>query len=114
MCAIHGFFKQDNNLIQQMIKLAHHRGPDGNGAWSDSNITLGHNLLSIVDDAEASATASATSAAQSSASEIAGAIKEKPTFECDENFANDSSIPTTVPNKPIYGADDPTVANSER
>ena len=55
MCAIHGFFKQDNNLIQQMIKLAHHRGPDGNGAWSDSNITLGHNLLSIVDDAEASA-----------------------------------------------------------
>lgn len=55
MCAIHGFFKQDNNLIQQMIALAHHRGPDGNGAWSDSNITLGHNLLSIVDDAEASA-----------------------------------------------------------
>lgn len=54
MCAIHGFFKQDDDLIQQMIKLAHHRGPDGNGTWSDSNITLGHNLLSIVDTVDVS------------------------------------------------------------
>jgi asparagine synthase (glutamine-hydrolysing) len=55
MCAIHGFLHKDTNKVAKMIKAAHHRGPDGNGAWSDSNITLGHNLLSIVDDADASA-----------------------------------------------------------
>lgn len=37
-----------------MIEQANHRGPDGNGQWNDEHITLGHNLLSIVDDVKAS------------------------------------------------------------
>ena len=41
--------------MNEMICQAHHRGPDGNGQWSDDNITLGHNLLSIIDTTENSA-----------------------------------------------------------
>ena len=48
-----------------------------------------------------------------SASEIAGAIIEKPTFECEENFANDSKIPTTVPNRPTKGEVDEIIDNHE-
>ena len=33
-----------------MVAIAHHRGLDGRGTWHDEFITLGHNLLSIVDD----------------------------------------------------------------
>lgn len=54
MCAIHGILRQDTELIAKMISMAHHRGPDGNGAWNDSTITLGHNLLSIADQVEVS------------------------------------------------------------
>lgn len=55
MCAIHGFFwPNKNGQIEKMISLAHHRGPDGNGSYSDEYITLGHNLLSIVDTVELS------------------------------------------------------------
>ena len=35
-----------------MLCEAHHRGPDGNGHWQDEDITLGHNLLSIIDTTE--------------------------------------------------------------
>lgn len=49
MCAIHGLFYNSKEDINKMIVKAHHRGPDGNGSWSDEHITLGHNLLSIVD-----------------------------------------------------------------
>jgi len=49
MCAIHGILDNRVLEIQKMITVAHHRGPDGNGKWSDNDITLGHNLLSIVD-----------------------------------------------------------------
>ena len=52
-------------------------------------------------------------AVATSASEIAGAITEKPTLECDENLANDSKIPTTVPNRPINGEVDETIDNQE-
>lgn len=49
MCAIHGILGKRVFYIEKMIDAAHHRGPDGNGKWFDDDITLGHNLLSIVD-----------------------------------------------------------------
>jgi asparagine synthase (glutamine-hydrolysing) len=54
MCAIHGVFWPSEEAMAKMIEQAHHRGPDGNGQWNDEHITLGHNLLSIVDDVKAS------------------------------------------------------------
>jgi asparagine synthase (glutamine-hydrolysing) len=49
MCAIHGIIGNRESIIEHMIQAAHHRGPDGNGKWKDDDVTLGHNLLSIVD-----------------------------------------------------------------
>lgn len=49
MCAIHGILDKREDAINKMIEAAHHRGPDGNGKFVDEDITLGHNLLSIVD-----------------------------------------------------------------
>ena len=54
MCAIHGIFWPSKENMSKMIEQAHHRGPDGNGQWNDEHITLGHNLLSIVDEVKAS------------------------------------------------------------
>ena len=50
MCAIHGIFKKDVSMVMNMVAKSHHRGPDGRGTWHDEFITLGHNLLSIVDE----------------------------------------------------------------
>ena len=50
MCAIHGIFKKDVSLVMNMVAKSHHRGPDGRGTWHDEFVTLGHNLLSIVDE----------------------------------------------------------------
>ena len=52
MCAIHGIFKKDFPLISKMVVAAHHRGPDANSFYTDDYISLGHNLLSIVDKEE--------------------------------------------------------------
>ena len=52
MCAIHGILWSSTSLIKEMLCEAHHRGPDGNGHWQDEDITLGHNLLSIIDTTE--------------------------------------------------------------
>ena len=52
MCAIHGILYRSKELMDEMLCQAHHRGPDGNGQWSDEDITLGHNLLSIIDTTE--------------------------------------------------------------
>ena len=50
MCGISGMFGlPDTSVIQRMVSILHHRGPDGNGIWSDSKIAFGHNRLSIVD-----------------------------------------------------------------
>lgn len=55
MCGIHGFcWRDQDKSIDKMISEAAHRGPDGSGSWGDDHITLGHNLLSIVDETEAS------------------------------------------------------------
>ena len=52
MCAIHGILCRSKELMDEMLCQAHHRGPDGNGHWQDEDITLGHNLLSIIDTTE--------------------------------------------------------------
>ena len=47
------------------------------------------------------------------ASLITGAIVAKLTLLAVENFANDSSIPTTVPNNPIKGAVEEIIDNHD-
>lgn len=55
MCGISGILYHDpqrhveKELIQQMIKVLDHRGPDDQGAWVNKNVGFGHNRLSIVD-----------------------------------------------------------------
>ena len=39
----------DEAVIQRMVEILSHRGPDGNGIWSDSDLAFGHTRLSIVD-----------------------------------------------------------------
>jgi len=39
----------DTSVIERMVGILTHRGPDGKGMWNDSKIALGHNRLSIVD-----------------------------------------------------------------
>ena len=50
MCGIYGITDHDPTFIQNYIKTCDHRGPDGNKVWwdPDHNVTLGHNLLSIM------------------------------------------------------------------
>ena len=49
MCGIHGFNWSDESLIKKMILLSNKRGPDGNNYYLGKDISLGHNLLSIID-----------------------------------------------------------------
>jgi len=57
MCGITGFWKFnspgafDQDLIDRMVKSIAHRGPDGEGIFSDpeKNLALGHRRLSIID-----------------------------------------------------------------
>ena len=55
MCGITGLFGTDDpHLCSEMTSCLNHRGPDGNGVWSDSigrngNISLGHTRLAILD-----------------------------------------------------------------
>ncbi|MBK7968906.1 MAG: hypothetical protein IPK08_08205 [Bacteroidetes bacterium] len=59
MCGIAGILDQtqpssDNSrLLDQMLHIQHHRGPDDTGIWNDDHIFLGHNRLSIIDLTEA-------------------------------------------------------------
>jgi asparagine synthase (glutamine-hydrolysing) len=50
MCGIHGIVGYDEDAVGRMIAASRHRGPDGQGIWSDGKVTLGHNLLSITDN----------------------------------------------------------------
>ena len=54
MCGIHGFNYSDSKKINSMIEASNSRGPDGNGSYSDKNITLGHNLLAITEHSSSS------------------------------------------------------------
>ena len=50
MCGIAGMFgKPDINVVHRMNRYQVHRGPDGQDAWCDDNIALGHTRLAIVD-----------------------------------------------------------------
>jgi asparagine synthase (glutamine-hydrolysing) len=50
MCGIYGITAHDPEFIQQYIKTCGHRGPDASKVWWDPEhqMTLGHNLLSIM------------------------------------------------------------------
>ena len=52
MCGIYGITQNNKKFIQSYINACSHRGPDGQGIWSNDKITLGHNLLSITDHPE--------------------------------------------------------------
>ncbi len=47
MCGISGFNFLDENLIHKMNSVLSHRGPDYAGTYIDSQINLGHVLLSL-------------------------------------------------------------------
>lgn len=49
MCGIIGINEKNESLIAESANLFHYRGPDAFGIFSDENITLGHNRLSIID-----------------------------------------------------------------
>ncbi len=55
MCGIAGFCNYPKEewyaLINRMLDVMKHRGPDGKGVWRDDNreITLGHRRLSVID-----------------------------------------------------------------
>ncbi len=50
MCGIYGITAHDPEFIQNYIRKCNHRGPDGHKIWWDPEheVTLGHNLLSIM------------------------------------------------------------------
>ena len=49
MCGIIGFNFSDKILAQEMCATLSHRGPDGHGIYTNSNVTLGHTRLTIID-----------------------------------------------------------------
>ncbi|MEZ4843446.1 MAG: asparagine synthase (glutamine-hydrolyzing) [Bacteroidia bacterium] len=53
MCGIFGITNFQSKLslesLSKILSLQTHRGPDATGTWSDENIFLGHNRLSIID-----------------------------------------------------------------
>jgi asparagine synthase (glutamine-hydrolysing) len=52
VCGIHGISWREPELIEQMVKKAHHRGPDASGSYIDDHVSLGHNLLAITETVE--------------------------------------------------------------
>jgi len=49
MCGIVGFNWDDVELCKKAIKSIHRRGPDDHGIFNNSEVTLGHKRLSIID-----------------------------------------------------------------
>jgi len=49
MCGINGFSWEDGALVKRMNQAISYRGPDDTGIYTDKNISLGHNRLSIID-----------------------------------------------------------------
>jgi asparagine synthase (glutamine-hydrolysing) len=60
MCGIAGLIDlsrteaENIGILQSMLEVQHHRGPDSTDIWTDKHIFLGHNRLSIIDLSEAS------------------------------------------------------------
>jgi len=60
MCGITGIFNTNGkpvsqDLLQRMTDIVKHRGPDGQGIWTDDYVGFGHRRLSIIDLSEAGA-----------------------------------------------------------
>jgi len=49
MCGINGFTFPDKEIIAQMNKVIRHRGPDDEGSYVDSCVSLGNVRLAIID-----------------------------------------------------------------
>lgn len=51
MCGIAGFLGENMNttVMDKMLEIQKHRGPDNSSKWNDDAICLGHNRLSIID-----------------------------------------------------------------
>ena len=54
MCGIAGIFNSDGRSVQiatlrKMTEVVKHRGPDGEGYWTNSFAGLGHRRLAIID-----------------------------------------------------------------
>ena len=49
MCGISGFNWEDKDLINKMNNSLKHRGPDGEGSYTDNLVSLGHRRLAIID-----------------------------------------------------------------
>lgn len=49
MCGINGFSWLDDDLIKKMNQATKNRGPDDQGQYIESDISLGHTRLSIID-----------------------------------------------------------------
>lgn len=58
MCGILGIYKyrsitkNDTESVREGAEIIKHRGPDYTGVWSDNNISVAHNKLSILDFSE--------------------------------------------------------------
>lgn len=55
MCGLAGVlstrstYKPSGDLVKKMIRMLNHRGPDGYGYYNDSDISMAHSRLSIID-----------------------------------------------------------------
>lgn len=55
MCGISGFTRvsgnsqNDRDIINNMVNVQRHRGPDSSGVWDCDEVIIGHNRLAIVD-----------------------------------------------------------------
>jgi len=49
MCGITGFTWEDKGLLKNMTNIISYRGPDGKGYYTNKDISLGHQRLSIID-----------------------------------------------------------------
>jgi asparagine synthase (glutamine-hydrolysing) len=52
MCGIAGFNWTSQESVEKMVDTLRHRGPDDRGVYLDTNISLGHTRLSILDISE--------------------------------------------------------------
>jgi len=54
MCGIAGLLGEniDTTIMDKMLEIQEHRGPDNSSKWNDNSICLGHNRLSIIDLSE--------------------------------------------------------------
>ncbi|MCX5636388.1 MAG: asparagine synthetase B, partial [Planctomycetota bacterium] len=52
MCGIAGFNWPNQNLLEEMTDTLKHRGPDDEGFYVDSSVSLGHRRLSVIDTSE--------------------------------------------------------------